>query len=96
MAILTTAVGKDITLLRPDYLLTPIFRAFTPYVVVVVLLAAAGVLEMQPNQFGGLAGETVLSTAGKLTLNLAVQLLAITAMRSIGLFYRHYSCYLRW
>jgi hypothetical protein len=35
-------------------------------------------------------------TAANLALNLAVQVVAIIAMRSIGLFYRHYSCHLRW
>lgn len=96
MAVLTIAVGKDATLLRPDYILAPIFRAFIPYIVVVVLLVAACVLEMQTKQFTGLAEETLFSAAGELTVNLAVQALAIIAMRSIGLFYRHYNCYLRW
>lgn len=93
MAILTTAVGKDVTLLRPDYTLTPVFKAFTPYLVVVALLVAACVLEMQTTQYDGSA---FAATTGKLALNLAVQVIAIIAMRSIGLFYRHYSCYLRW
>jgi hypothetical protein len=30
---------------------------------------------------------------GNLAVNLAVQVVAIIAMRSIGLFYRHYDCY---
>ena len=96
MAILTTAVGQDFTLLRPDYLLAPIFRAPGPYIVVVALLVIAGVLETQTSQFGGFASETFISSAGKLTLNLAVQIIAIVAMRSIGLFYRHYTCHLKW
>jgi hypothetical protein len=96
MAILTTALGQDFTLLRPDYLIAPVFRAPGPYIVVVVLLVATGVLESQMKQFSGLAAETFLSSAGKLMLNLAVQIIAIVAMRSIGLFYRHYSCYLKW
>lgn len=93
MAILTTAVGRDFTLLRPDCLFTTIFRAFKPYLVVVVLLLAACVLEMQTNQYDRSAPA---ATAGWLILNLAVQVLAIIAMRSIGLFYRHYSCHLPW
>jgi len=93
MAILTTAVGKDITLLRPDYILAPILRAFLPYLVVVVLLVAGCVLETQTTQYTGL---TFGVTVGQLMPNLAVQVIVIIAMRSIGLFYRHYSCYLRW
>ncbi len=96
MAILTTAVGKDITLLRPDYILKPVFKAFIPYIVVVGWLVAFGVLEMQTRQFSSSEEETVLSAAGKLTFNLAVQAVAIIAMRSIGLFYRHYNCHLKW
>jgi hypothetical protein len=93
MAILTVAVGNSFTLLRPDYILTPIFKASLPYLVVVALLVAASVLEMQTVQYDHSAFGV---TAGRLALNLAVQLIAIIAMRSIGLFYRHYSCHLRW
>ena len=93
MAILTVAVGKDLTMLRPDYILTPVLKAFGPYLVVAALLVAAGALEMQTVQYDHSA---LGVTAGRLALNLAVQLIAIIAMRSIGLFYRHYSCHLRW
>ena len=93
MAILTTAVAQAFTMLRPDYILAPIFRAIVPYIIVVALLVAACVLEMQTTQFEGSAFPV---TARNLALNLAVQILAIIAMRSIGLFYRHYTCYLRW
>ena len=90
IAILTTAVGRDITMFRPDYLLVPIFRAFIPYAVVVALLAAAAALETRTIQHTGAA---FVTTACHLALNLAVQIIAIIAMRSIGLFYRHYSCH---
>ena len=93
MAILTTAVGKDITLLRPGYILIPIFRAFISYIVVTTILVAACILEMRMNQY---TGADFVVTAGWLILNLAVQIIAIIAMRSIGLFYRHYSCHLKW
>ncbi|MHC4103567.1 MAG: zinc ribbon domain-containing protein [Planctomycetota bacterium] len=93
MAVLTTAVGKDITLLRPDYILIPFLKAPVPYLTVVVLLVAACILVMQTTQYDG---SPHLITAGNLTLNLAVQIIAIIAMRSIGLFYRHYSCHFPW
>ena len=93
MAILTTAVAKLFVMLRPDYLFATIFKAFIPYMVVVALLVAAGIFEIQVIQYDDAA---LTITAGRLTLNLAVQMIAIIAMRSIGLFYRHYSCYLRW
>jgi hypothetical protein len=93
IAILTTAIGKDITMFRPDYLLRPVFKAFVPYVVTVVLLIAAALLETQTTQY---TGAELLTTAGHLAMNLAVQVIAIIAMRSIGLFYRHYNCHLAW
>jgi hypothetical protein len=93
MAILTTSVGQTFTMFRPDYLLGPIFRAFFPYCVTVLLLVAAALLEMQAPQYTG-AG--LLTTAGHLLMNLAVQVAAIFAMRSIGLFLRHYKCYFAW
>jgi len=92
-AVLTIAVGQDFTLVRPDYLLAAVFRAPAAYSVTVVLLVAAAILEMQTSQY---AGQNVPTAVGNLMLNLAVQVIAIIAMRSIGLFYRHYSCYFAW
>jgi hypothetical protein len=93
MAVLTTAVGKDLTLLRPDYLIVPILKAPLSYFVVVALLIAAPLLQTRTKQF---EDPDLAITATNLALNLAVQVVAIIAMRSIGLFYRHYSCHLRW
>jgi hypothetical protein len=93
MAILTAAVGRDLTMLRLDYFLTTICRATRPYLVTAVLLGAAGILQMQTPQY---SGRGLALTMGHLLLNLAVQAVALVAMRSIGLFYRHYSCCLPW
>jgi hypothetical protein len=93
MAILTTAVGKDLTLLRPDYLVPPIFKAFIPYLTGVALLVAASLLQIRTRQF---EDASFAITSADLALNLTVQLIALIAMRSIGLFYRHYNCYFNW
>jgi hypothetical protein len=93
MAVLTAAVGRDLTMLRPDYLLVPVFRAFMPYIVVAALLGAAALLQTQAGQY---ADQGFAAAAGHLLLNLAVQAFALIAMRSTGLFYRHYSCHLTW
>ncbi|MHC4541397.1 MAG: zinc ribbon domain-containing protein [Planctomycetota bacterium] len=93
MAILTVAVGRDLTMLRPDYLLIPICRAVKPYLVTAALLGAAGVLQMRASQY---AGQAFAVAAGHLLLNLAVQVVALIAMRSVGLFYRHYGCHFPW
>jgi hypothetical protein len=92
-AILTLAVGQDFALLRPDYLLAPLFRAFLPYLTVVLLLVAACVLEMHTTQY---TGKDTMVTAKHLAGNLLVQVLAILSMRSIGLLYRHYGGYFKW
>jgi len=94
MAILTTAVGRDITLFRPDYLIRPIRKALIPYLVpfgLLVLFALSETMTKQASTERGL-GTTVFD----LGLNLAVQAIAVIAMRSIGLFYRHYNCYSAW
>ena len=93
MAILNVSVGQDLTLLRPDYLLVPIFRAFRPYVVTVILLAAAFLLQSQAKQY---SFQNPAVAAGHLMLNIAAQFFVLFAMRSIGLFARHYGCYLNW
>lgn len=95
-AVLASAVAEGFTLLRPDYLLAPVRRAFRPYLVAVIFLFIAVVIELNTSQFAGLEDETFLSAAAKLVLNLAVQFFAIFAMRSTGLFYRHYGCYFKW
>jgi hypothetical protein len=93
MAILTVAVGKDITSLRPDYLFKPVFKAPVPYLVVVTLLVATSIIEMQTRPFIGLNPAV---DAAYLVLDLGTQIIAVIAMRAIGLFYRHYSCHFVW
>jgi len=93
VAILTAAVGKDLAMLRPDYLLIPIFGAFRPYFITAVLLGATAVLQFFAGQY---SGQSAMVAAGLLLLNLVVQVFALIAMRSIGLFFRHYSCLLPW
>ncbi len=93
MAILTAAIGKDLTLLRPDYFLVTIFRAFMPYMVTVILLGVACFLQAQVDQY---AGQTTTAAFGHLLLNFAIQIVLIVTMRSIGLYHRYYSCHLPW
>jgi hypothetical protein len=93
IAILTVAIGRDLTMLRPDYLLIPIFRAFKPYLVVSMLLGAAGFLQLQASQY---TGQEPVAAAGHLLLNLIAQIFILMAMRAIAFFYRHYTCCLPW
>ncbi len=93
MAILTIAVGRDITLLRPDYVFKPVFRKPGPYSVSVLLLATAAIIEMQTRSFTGI---NLTVDVVYLMLDLSAQVIAIISMRAIGLFYRHYSCHFAW
>ena len=93
MALVTLAVGKDLTMLRPDYLLITVYRTFWPYLVTAMLLGAAFAIQTQASQYDH---QGAAATAGHLLLNLAVQVPALIAMRSIGLFYRHYNSYFPW
>lgn len=95
-AILTTAIGQTPSLLRPDYLLAPIVQAFIPYLFVFALLAGTCWLETKTVQFDYNPPISVQTSAANLGLNLAVQAAAITAMRAIGLFHKHYVCYFKW
>ena len=91
MAILVAAVLEDLSeLLRFDRLFIPVIKAFIPYLVVVALLSAACFIENKAEQD---ATPSMLQNAGILAINMFVQVVAIIAMRSIGLFYRHYACY---
>jgi len=93
MAILTVAIGRDLTMLRPDYFLIPIFRAFTPYLAISMLLGVAGFLQYQASQYND---QEPMVAAGYLLLNLVAQILILMSMRAIGFFYRHYTCCLSW
>ena len=92
-AILATAVGRDLTLLRPSYIFGPIFHAFGPYVTTFLLLTTACFLQFRMIVH---VSPSIWITVLHLAMNLGVQVVAIFAMRSIGLFYRHYSCYFEW
>ncbi len=96
IAILTAAIGQDLTMLRPDYLLIPVFKALMPYLAVAALLITVGLLEMHSKQFVPSAKDSFLSIVANLLLNLIIQVIAIVSMRAIGLFYRHYTCHLLW
>jgi hypothetical protein len=94
MAILNIAVGQDLTLVRPDYLIRQIAHAFMPYLVIVSLITCVGFIEQIAHQYNKDMSLNV--AAGNLALNLIAQLLLLFAMRSIGLYARHYSCYFPW
>lgn len=96
IAVLSIAVGEDITLLRIDYFAKPIKKATIPYMTtfILMLILGAAVIITFPMQYD--IEITTPINALYLTANIAVQLIAIFTMRSIALFYRHYNCYMKW
>jgi hypothetical protein len=97
MAVLTFSAGGDISMVfRPDYIYKPIAKAFWPYFLVATIFIVTWQLEMITIGYGKLIGSGYLVIGLHLLANLAVQALAIIAMRSIGLFYRHFTCYFPW
>ncbi len=94
VAILTIAVGEDILLLRPNYLIRPVRKAPWAYMTVCLVLLIACVAELHTRQ--GDLTEGFGFNAMHLGVNIVVQVLLIIAMRGIGLFYRHYSCFFKW
>ena len=93
MALVTLAVGKDLKMLRPDRLAITISRTFRPYLVTAMLFAVAGAIQTQASQHDH---QDAAAAAGHLLLNLAAQVFALVAARSIGLFHRHYNSYFAW
>ena len=97
MAVLIFSTAPEILMVfRQDYLYKPIARAFWPYLLVAGLFLLTWELQLRTISYGRLIGSDNLIIGLHLLANLAVQALAIISMRSIGLFYRHYSCYFPW
>lgn len=95
--LLAIAVLEDSSVLvRPDYLLKSVTRAFCPYLIVVVLFSVAWQLQLLTVDYRQLPNTNLFTAGQHLFTNLGAQVLAVIAMRSIGLFYRHYTYYFAW
>ncbi|MHC4753787.1 MAG: hypothetical protein ACYTBP_01460 [Planctomycetota bacterium] len=95
MAILITATSRDYLLLwSPKCIIAPIFKTFFPYIIAVLLLSAFVLLQLAAKPYS--YDEPFYITVLNLALNLAIQLIAIFTMRTIGLLYRHYYCNMPW
>ncbi len=97
MAILTFSIGCDIEfLLHPANIIRPVLKAFRPYLIVVVLFILTWWLQLQSLEYVDVSGAGKFFVFMHLAANIAVQVLALVTMRSIGLFYRHYCCHFPW
>ena len=96
-AVLIFSTAPEILMVfRQDYLYKPIAKAFRPYLLIAGLFLLTWELQLRTIGYGRLIASDNLVIGFHLLANLAVQMLAIMVMRSIGLFYRHYSCYFPW
>ena len=97
MAVLIFSTAPEILMVfRQDYIYKPIAKAFRPYLLVAGLFLLVWELQLRIIGYGKLIGSGYFVIGLHLLANLAVQALAIVTMRSIGLFYRHYSFLLPW
>ncbi len=97
MVILTLTTGPQLWMVfRLDYIWVPIVKAFRPYAVTAGLVVLGGVLQWVTVDYNQLAAESKTVVSLHLAGHLGAQIVVIIAMRTIGLFYRHYSCYFSW
>ena len=97
MAVLIFSTAPEVLMVfRQDYIYKPIAKAFRPYLLVAGLFLLVWELQLRIIGYGKLIGSGYFVIGLHLLANLAVQALAIVTMRSIGLFYRHYSFLLPW
>ena len=95
MAILILAVGRGPWMvLWPSNIIKPIVKAFLPYSLTAGLVILAGALQLMTAQYVHLQSKDNLSVGLHLAANIGVVFLTLFAMRAIGLFGRHYNCYL--
>jgi len=74
---------------RIDTMIRPVMRAFWPYLFTVLLLLLVWFLQMKTRIWADLKPASALKTSLHIGLQMGIQVLAILAMRSMGLFYRH-------
>ncbi|MCF7976129.1 MAG: zinc-ribbon domain-containing protein [Phycisphaerae bacterium] len=99
MCLVAVAVNQDTQVLwRVDTLFKPVTRAFIPYLTCAAMIMLVWFLQMRMHN----AGDPALAKASTslktlyLSMHLGIQVLALVAMRSLGLYYRHYQCFFKW
>ncbi|MCP4452221.1 MAG: hypothetical protein GY809_12220 [Planctomycetes bacterium] len=99
MCFLAVGVNQDTQVLwHVRALLVPVTRAFLPYLTCAAMVMGVWFFQMKMHN----AGDPLLADAsGSLKalhfcMHLGIQVLALVAMRSLGLYYRHYQCYFKW
>ena len=97
MILLTISSADQLWMVfRPDYIVVPVYRAFRAYLVCAGLVGVAALMQLMTVEYGGLEDARWWLVAGHLLFDILAVIVAVFAMRSVGLFYRHYSCYFGW
>lgn len=93
VCLIAISVMRDLSGLRPDNLVKPVIKAFPGYLVVVGVFGLAFYLESKTGIKKISSVVDTLSLLYRMVAGIFIQIPIIWAMRSAGLFYRHYSCY---
>ncbi len=99
MCFLAVGVNQDTQVLwRVNALFAPVTRAFFPYLTCVLMVMGVWFCQMKMHNAGDKALERASVSLKTLyfCLQLGIQILALVAMRTLGLYYRHYQCYFKW
>ena len=95
MTILILSVGREIWMvLLPQNIIRPFYKAAAPYLTTVFFVMLAAVLEWKTIGYIQVKNESGIIVALHLAANIAVVFFAVFTMRAVGLFGRHYRCYL--
>jgi hypothetical protein len=97
MAILTVSIGRDIMMLfRYDYFFSPIRKAFRHYLFVAGFFIIVWQLQYMSKNYGEIIDKSAIIIGLNLVFVLLVQVMLVLAMRTAGVFYRHFACYFKW
>lgn len=99
IAILAVGVNQDTQVLWQFHtLFAPVTKAFFPYLVCAGWVMLVWFLQMKMHTAGDpeLANTSNWIKTLHFGFHLGIQVLALMAMRNLGLFYRHYQCYFKW
>jgi hypothetical protein len=97
MAVLTVSIGRDIMMLfRYDYFFSPIRKAFKHYLFMAVFFNIVWQLQYMTQNYGDIMNKSAIIIGLNLAFVLLVQIMIVLAMRTAGLFYRHFACYFKW
>ena len=95
MALLTVSVGRDIFMaVRLDYFVKAVIKGIKPYLVVFALVLPIFLVQWITKTHGPLRNEPFFVVTLHLLGNIFAGFLMLFAARGMGLFYRHYSCYM--